>query len=66
LIAPRRDERHGIILAAVASYSGLPVPMLARSGRLPTGGDYAHELAPAAVRLDARAATPSLNEQRAA
>jgi hypothetical protein len=38
----------------VTSYSALPEPMLARSGHLPTGGDYAHELAPAGVRLDAR------------
>jgi len=28
----------------VASYSGLPEPMLARSGRLPTSADYAYEL----------------------
>jgi bifunctional non-homologous end joining protein LigD len=28
----------------VASYSALPEPMLARSGRLPTSGDYAYEL----------------------
>jgi bifunctional non-homologous end joining protein LigD len=28
----------------VASYSGLPEPMLARSGRLPASGDYAYEL----------------------
>ena len=28
----------------MASYSGLPEPMLARSGRLPTSGDYAYEL----------------------
>jgi ATP-dependent DNA ligase len=28
----------------VASYSGLPEPMLARSGRLPTSGDYAYEV----------------------
>jgi ATP-dependent DNA ligase len=28
----------------VASYSALPEPMLARSGRLPTGGDYAYEV----------------------
>ena len=28
----------------MASYSALPEPMLARSGRLPTSGDYAYEL----------------------
>jgi len=28
----------------VASYKALPEPMIARSGRLPTGGDYAYEL----------------------
>jgi bifunctional non-homologous end joining protein LigD len=28
----------------VAPYSALPEPMLARSGRLPTSGDYAYEL----------------------
>ena len=28
----------------MASYSGLPEPMLARSGRLPTSGDYAYEV----------------------
>jgi bifunctional non-homologous end joining protein LigD len=28
----------------VASYSALPEPMLARSGRLPSSGDYAYEL----------------------
>jgi hypothetical protein len=28
----------------VASYSGLPEPMLARSGRLPTSGDFAYEV----------------------
>jgi bifunctional non-homologous end joining protein LigD len=28
----------------VASYSALPEPMLARSGRLPTSGDYAYEV----------------------
>jgi ATP-dependent DNA ligase len=28
----------------VASYSGLPEPMLARSGRLPTSLDYAYEV----------------------
>jgi hypothetical protein len=28
----------------VASYSALPEPMLARSGRLPTGGDFAYEV----------------------
>jgi ATP-dependent DNA ligase len=28
----------------VASYSALPEPMFARSGRLPTSGDYADEL----------------------
>jgi ATP-dependent DNA ligase len=32
------------VAAAVASYSGLPEPMLARSGRLPTSGDYAYEV----------------------
>jgi hypothetical protein len=31
-------------VTAVASYSGLPEPMLARSGRLPTSGDFAYEL----------------------
>ena len=31
-------------MTAVASYSGLPEPMLARSGRLPTSGDYAYEV----------------------
>jgi hypothetical protein len=29
---------------AVASYSALPELMLARSGRLPTSGDYAYEV----------------------
>jgi ATP-dependent DNA ligase len=43
-IASRRNERHGIIVAAVASYSALPEPMLARSGTLPTSGDYAYEV----------------------
>jgi bifunctional non-homologous end joining protein LigD len=33
-----------IIETAVASYSALPEPMLARSSRLPTSGDYAYEL----------------------
>jgi hypothetical protein len=28
----------------VASYSSLPEPMLARSGRLPTSGDYLYEV----------------------
>lgn len=28
----------------MASYSALPEPMLARSGQLPTSGDYAYEL----------------------
>jgi ATP-dependent DNA ligase len=28
----------------VAFYSALPEPMLARSGRLPTSGDFAHEV----------------------
>jgi ATP-dependent DNA ligase len=28
----------------VASYSALPEPMLARSGRLPTSGDFAYEV----------------------
>ena len=28
----------------MTSYSALPEPMLARSGRLPTSGDYAYEL----------------------
>ena len=28
----------------MASYSALTEPMLARSGRLPASGDYAHEL----------------------
>jgi hypothetical protein len=28
----------------VASYSGLPEPMLARSGRLPSSGDYSYEV----------------------
>jgi bifunctional non-homologous end joining protein LigD len=28
----------------VASYSALPEPMLARSGRLPTSGDYVYEV----------------------
>lgn len=28
----------------MASYSALPEPMLARSGRLPTGGDFAYEV----------------------
>ena len=36
--------RHTITAAAVASYSGLPEPMLARSGRLPTNGDFAYEV----------------------
>ena len=31
-------------MTAVASYSALPEPMLARSGRLPTSGDYAYEV----------------------
>ena len=30
--------------AAVASFSALPEPMLARSGRLPASGDYAYEV----------------------
>jgi hypothetical protein len=34
---------HRIVAAAVASYSALPEPMLARSGRLPTSGDFAYE-----------------------
>jgi hypothetical protein len=41
---PRVAARLKIVAAAVASYSGLPEPMLARSGRLPTSGDYAYEL----------------------
>jgi hypothetical protein len=41
---PDVDAVHGIIATAVASYSGLSEPMLARSGRLPTSGDYAYEL----------------------
>jgi ATP-dependent DNA ligase len=28
----------------VASYSALPAPVLAGSGRLPTGGDFAYEV----------------------
>ncbi len=28
----------------MASYSALPEPMLARSGRLPASGDYAYEV----------------------
>jgi ATP-dependent DNA ligase len=40
----RSCERVRIVAAAVASYSALPEPMLARSGRLPTSGDYAHEV----------------------
>jgi hypothetical protein len=28
----------------VASYSALPEPMLARSGPLPTGGDFSYEV----------------------
>ena len=28
----------------MASYSALPEPMLARSGRLPTSGDYVYEV----------------------
>ena len=37
-------ERLRSHLTAAASYSGLPEPMLARSGQLPTGGDYSYEL----------------------
>jgi hypothetical protein len=33
-----------ILATAVASYSALPEPMLARSGRLPTSGDFAYEV----------------------
>jgi ATP-dependent DNA ligase len=37
-------EPRRIVAPAVASYSALPEPMLARSGRLPTSGDNAYEL----------------------
>src|SRR5262245_18567006 len=37
------DQRR-LCAPAVASYSALPEPMLARSGQLPTTGDYAYEL----------------------
>jgi hypothetical protein len=33
-----------IVVTAVASYSALPEPMLARSGRLLTSGDYAYDV----------------------
>ena len=33
-----------MIVTAVASYSGLPEPMLARSERLPASGDYSFEV----------------------
>jgi ATP-dependent DNA ligase len=33
-----------IVAPAVASYSALPEPMFARSGQLPTSGDYAYEV----------------------
>jgi ATP-dependent DNA ligase len=33
-----------IFRSAVASYSALPEPMLARSGRLPASGDYMYEV----------------------
>jgi ATP-dependent DNA ligase len=36
--------RRRIATPAVPSYSVLPEPMLARSGRLPTSGDYAYEV----------------------
>jgi hypothetical protein len=37
-------RRIGSASTAVASYSALPGPMLARSGPLPTSGDYAYEV----------------------
>jgi hypothetical protein len=40
----RISERRRIVATAVASYSALPEPMLARSGRLPASGAYAYEL----------------------
>jgi hypothetical protein len=48
--------RQKIITPAVASYSALPEPMLARSGRLPTRGDYAHDRFRAIVSVEVRGA----------